>query len=129
MIAHAGLPNAYWAEAMATAAYLKNRSTTSALKEDTTPYEQWYGRKPDLSHSRVFGCVVYADSDKKAEKLRFVGYCKNSKGYRLFDETTQTIKKRRDVMFNESAFNLDKAETKQLVVSVKWKSSHLQMSH
>ena len=103
---------------MATAAYLKNRSTTSALNEDTTLYEQWYGRKPDLSHLRVFGCVAYADSDKKAEKLRFVGYCKNSKGYRLFDETTQTIKKRRDVMFNESTFNLDKAETKQLVVSV-----------
>ena len=37
MIAHAGLPNAYWAEAVATAAYLKNRLTTSALKEDTTP--------------------------------------------------------------------------------------------
>ena len=70
MIAHAGLPNAYWAEAVATAAYLKNRSTTSALKEDTTPYEKWYGRKPDLSHLGVFGCVAYAHiPDSERQKL------------------------------------------------------------
>ena len=126
MIYHARLPNAYWAEALATAAYLKNRSTTSALKGHTTPYEQWYGRKPDLSHLRVFGCLTYAhipDSerrklDKKAEKLHFVGYCKNSKGYRLFDETTQMIKKRSDVIFNETVFDFDKAETKQSVIDV-----------
>ena len=31
---------------------------------------------------------------------------------------TQTIKKRRDVIFNESIFDLDKAETKQLLVNV-----------
>ena len=95
MIAHASLPNEYWAEAVATAAYLRNR-TTSALKEEKTPYEKWYKRKPDISHLKVFGCVSYAripdcerrKLDKKAEKLRFVGYCKNSKGYRLLDEKT-----------------------------------------
>ena len=37
MIAHACLSNEYWAEAVATAAYLKNR--ISAIKEGTTPYE------------------------------------------------------------------------------------------
>ena len=41
-----------------------------------------------------------------------------AKGYRLFDETTQTIKKRRDVIFNESVFDLDKVKTKQVVVGV-----------
>ena len=119
MIAHADLPTNYWAEAVATAAYLRNRATTSSLKEDKTPYEKWYERKPDVSHLRVFGCVAYAhipDSerrklDKKAEKMRFVGYCKNSKGYRLFDEKTHKIIKRRDVIFNEVNFNLNTAET------------------
>ena len=88
MITHTGLTNPYWAEAVATAAYLRNRTTTSALQTNATHYELWYGRKPDISHLRVFGCIAYAhvpDSerrklDKKAEKLRFVGYCKNSKG-------------------------------------------------
>ena len=42
MIAHAGLSNNYWAEAVATAAYLRNRTTTSSLKEEKTPYEKWY---------------------------------------------------------------------------------------
>ena len=118
MIAHAGLSNEYWAEAVATAVYLKNR-TTSAVKEGMTPYEKWYKRKPDISHLKVFGCVAYAHIpdcerrklDKKAEKLHFVGYCKNSKGYRLLDEKTRTIVKRRDVTFNESNFDLSKTVT------------------
>ena len=84
-----------------------------------TPYEKWYKRKPDISHLKVFGCVAYAHIpdcerrklDKKVEKLHFVGYCKNSKGYRLLDEKTRTIVKRRDVTFNESNFDLSKTVT------------------
>ena len=96
MLSHAGLPNSYWAEAVATAAYLRNRIQvpTAAIKEDKTPYERWYGRKPNISHLKVFGCMAYAHIpdaqrqklDKKSEKLRFVGYSIRSKGYRLFDE-------------------------------------------
>lgn len=60
MIAHAGLPNSYWAEAIATAAYIRNRMPTTAIKENVTPYEKWYGRKPIVTHLKVFGCVAYA---------------------------------------------------------------------
>ena len=85
---------------------------TTAIKNDQTPYERWYGRKPNVSHLRVFGCVAYAhvpDSerqklDKKAVKLRFVGYAKMSKGYRLLDWKTEKIVTRRDVVFNETNF-------------------------
>lgn len=76
MIAHAGLPTNYWAEAVATAAYLRNRTTTSALKENKTPYEKWYERKPDVSHLKVFGCVAYAhipDSERWIRKQRNYG--------------------------------------------------------
>ena len=45
MIAHAGLPNSYWGEAVATAAYVRNRMPTTAIKNNQTPYERWYGRK------------------------------------------------------------------------------------
>ena len=84
MIAHAELPDRYWAGAVATAAYVRNRTPTTAIKEGTTPYERWYGRKPNISHLKVFGCMAYAHVqdvqhqklDKKAEKLRFVGYCR-----------------------------------------------------
>ena len=112
MIAHAALPNIFWAEAISTAAYVRNRLPTTALKENETPYERWYGRKPDVSHLRVFGCMAYAhvpDSerrklDKKSKKMRFVGYSLASKGYRLLDETNRKMYIRRDVEFNENDF-------------------------
>ena len=74
MIAHAGLPNSYWGEAVATAAYVRNRMPTTAIKNNQTPYERWYGRKPNVNHLRVFGCVAYThvpDSDRqKLDKRR-----------------------------------------------------------
>ena len=41
MVAHAGVGKAFWAEAMHTANYLKNRTPTKALGMKT-PYEAWY---------------------------------------------------------------------------------------
>ena len=117
MIAQARLPKMYWAEAISTAVYVRNRMPTTAIKGNTTPYERWYERKPNVSHLRVFGCMAFAhgpDSkrqklDKKAERLRFVGYCRTSKGYRLFDEIKRKMVVRRDVEFNENVFG-DKDE-------------------
>ena len=112
MLSHAKLPKMYWAEAVATAAYIQNRLPTSVLKQET-PYERWCGKKPDMRHMRVFGCVAYAHIpdehrrklDKKTEKLRFVGYANNAKGYRLYDEEKRRIVIRRDVICNESNFD------------------------
>ena len=121
MLCHASLPNRYWAEAVGTATYLRNRVVTSAIKEGKTPYEKWYERKPDVSHLRVFGCVAYAHVpdcsrqklDKKADKLRFIGYCTGSKGYRLIDEKTRKLVKSRDVIFNETEFDLVRSEAER----------------
>ena len=60
MISYVHLPNRFWAEAVATASYLRNHSVTTALEDGKTPYENWYGRKPNLEHLRVFGCTAYA---------------------------------------------------------------------
>ena len=109
----------YWAEAVATAAYLRNRVPTRSLKS-TTPYEKWYDRKPNLSHVRVFGCMCYAyipevnkkgKLSNKAEKLRFIGYSSQTKGYRLIDESTSKVLVCRDVIFNESDFHYDSGKT------------------
>ncbi len=113
MLSHAQLPKMYWAEAVATAVYIQNRLPTSVLKQET-PYQKWCDKQPNVSHMKVFGCVAYAHVpeaerrklDKKAVKLRFVGYANNAKGYRLFDEEKRRILIRRDVIFNESDFNL-----------------------
>jgi hypothetical protein len=58
MIFNAGLSKMYWAEAVTTAAYVRNRVVTSST--GVTPYERWYGRKPNVSHLKVFGCNGYA---------------------------------------------------------------------
>ena len=57
----------------------------------------------------MFSCAAYAhipdaQRDKKAEKLRFVGYSIQSKAYRLLDEETSKVYIRRDVVFNEENF-------------------------
>lgn len=51
MIVHARLPNCYWAEAVSTAVFLKNRTVTSAFGQVVTPYERWYGVKTILECS------------------------------------------------------------------------------
>ena len=57
MVAHAALSKRYWAEAVSTACYIKNRSPSQSLAGHITRYEAWYGRKPDLSDLNVFGCM------------------------------------------------------------------------
>ena len=115
MLQHAGLTNTYWAEAVASAAYVRNRVVTSALSKGITPYELWYGKKPDVSNLKVFGCIAYAhvnDSsrqklDSKALKVRFVGYSTRSKGYRVLDENSGRLFISRDLVFNECMFQFD----------------------
>ena len=63
---------------------LRNRMITSSLKSGKTPYQMWYGEKPNLEHVRIFGCAVYVHVpdverkklDKKARKLRLHRYCR-----------------------------------------------------
>ena len=61
----------------------------------------------------------------KAEKLRFIGYSSQTKGYRLIDESTSKVLVRRDVIFNESDFYYDSGKTElmeeqQLAMSKLW---------
>ena len=49
MLIDAKLPKAFWAEAVSTAVYLKNRSPSKSL-DNMTPYEAWHGSKPVASN-------------------------------------------------------------------------------
>ena len=64
MLSGAGLGQEFWALAVDTACYLKNRSPTSALV-DKTPYEVWFGQKPYVAHLRVFGCEAFVHVPKE----------------------------------------------------------------
>ncbi|MCO5554507.1 hypothetical protein L7F22_008036 [Adiantum nelumboides] len=95
-----------WMEAVACAVHVLNRCPTRALKT-ITPYESCYDRKPSVSCLRVFGSLAYAHIpqqlrgklDDKAVKCIFVGYSSGSKGYRLYNPTTNKIFESRDVIF------------------------------
>ena len=111
MLSHADLSNAYWAEAVATATYLRNRLVSTALKAGETPYLLWYGKKPNLEHIRVFGCVVYSHIPsenrkklEKAQKLRFIGYTETTRNYKVWDEEKRKCYIHHDVIFNENDF-------------------------
>ena len=55
MLHHKSISKRFWAEALATAVYIRNRCTTRALPANMTPHHIWYNEAPNLSHLRVFG--------------------------------------------------------------------------
>ncbi len=67
MLLDANLPKSFWAEAVSTAAYLRNRSPTTKL-ESMTPHQAWFGRKPGITHLRVFGSTAYVHIPKDCRK-------------------------------------------------------------
>jgi transposase InsO family protein len=110
MLHASGLSSSFWAEAVHTAVYIRNRSVTTAL-DGMTPYEAWFGKKPAVGHLRAFGCVAYAyipshlrrgDSLKpKARRCIMLGYSLTSKSYRLWDPERRKAFPCRDVVFHE----------------------------
>jgi hypothetical protein len=90
MLADSGLPQKFWAEALSTAVYLKNRSPTKSLPE-TTPFEVWSGEKPDVSHLRVFGCNAYSHvpRDERVQNQEML-----AAGVWVHDQRVQTVRQR-----------------------------------
>ncbi|XP_074283722.1 uncharacterized protein LOC141608081 [Silene latifolia] len=59
MLRGRSLPNDLWGEAVSTAVYILNISPSRAI-QDRIPYEIWKGRRPNVEHLRVFGCIAYS---------------------------------------------------------------------
>lgn len=129
MMLHAGTPKSLWVEAINTAVYLRNRSPTSILG-NITPYEVWYGRKPNVNHLRTFGCIAVAlnkkqkkNFDARGEEYIMVGYSNVSKAYRLYDKHAHNVVERRDVIFIETqlggGFCADKNEQASTCIDVR----------
>jgi len=98
MIRAQGLDLEFWAEAVNTVVYIKNRCPTKVF-DSKTPQEAWTGTKPDVSHLRVFGCKTFAHIPyEKRSKLEsksipcvFLGYCEGTKAYHLMCLETKRI--------------------------------------
>ena len=88
LLINSKLPRCLWAEAVSTASYLVNKSSSSAIGFKT-PEELWSGRPGKYEHLRVFGCPAYVHVrqgklDARAIKGVFVGYPDGVKGYRVW---------------------------------------------
>jgi hypothetical protein len=97
-------------DAINTASHVLNRIITTPIL-DKTPYELLKGRKPNLSHLRVFGCKCFilnngkdklCKFDAKADAGIFLGYSSKCKAYRVFNEQTLTVEESIHVSFDET---------------------------
>jgi len=61
--------------------------------------KKFTGKKPDVSHLRVFGYIAYvhvpdekrSKLDPKAKKCIFIGYSLEQKGYRCFNPSIRKL--------------------------------------
>ena len=89
MLHGSGLPKFLWGEAVKHAVYLKNRTSTKAL-DGSTPFEIFYGTKPNLAGLPEFRCKVWVHTtegsklDGRAVEGKWVGYDEDSSRHRIY---------------------------------------------
>ncbi|GJU32827.1 retrovirus-related pol polyprotein from transposon TNT 1-94 [Tanacetum coccineum] len=113
MLADSKLATTFWAEAVNTTCYVKNRVLVTK-PHNKTPYERFLGRKLALGFMKPFGCPVIilntidhlGKFDGKADEGFFVGYSINSKAFRVFNSRTRIVEENLHVQFSEDTPNV-----------------------
>ncbi|KAJ9544468.1 hypothetical protein OSB04_024175 [Centaurea solstitialis] len=109
MMAHSGVPQSIWAEAISIACFTQNQ-TLIVKRTGKTAYEMIEQCKPNIDYFRVFGCKCYVLNDRndlgkfdpKSDESIFIGYSLNSMTYRVSNKRTRTILKSSNVDFSET---------------------------
>ena len=63
------IPMHIWAEATRTMVYVQNRTPHRVL-ENKNPEEVFFGKKPEVSHLKIFNCLIHTHSKRKEDKFR-----------------------------------------------------------
>nr|GFB12605.1 retrovirus-related Pol polyprotein from transposon TNT 1-94 [Tanacetum cinerariifolium] len=108
MLISSRAPLFLWAEAIATACFIQNRSIIHR-RFNKTPYELINGRKLDISFLHVFGALCYPKNDRedigklgaKGDIGFFIGYSADSCAYRIYNRQTKKIMETINVSFDE----------------------------
>lgn len=103
LLIEASAPKKLWAEAVATANYLINRSPSKTLNGET-PFKKWLGRTPSGHHLHVYGRKTFVLKKNKRGKLTqnakegvFMGYSLTSKAFRVYIPADDDVVISRDI--------------------------------
>jgi len=110
-LVQSGLPDTFWGEAALAFVYTTNHFPTAPVG-NKTPYELWYGHKPDVAHLRVWGsrAFVHVQRDQRTKtqshtkECVFIGYPEDHKAWRFYDPITRKVIISRDVVWDENKF-------------------------
>nr|GEV32521.1 hypothetical protein [Tanacetum cinerariifolium] len=102
------LPLFFWAEAIATAYYTRNRSIIISA-HGKSPYHIINDRKPSIKYLYIFSCICYITRDgknldeikEKGDPYILVGYSNQSKGYRVYNKRLRMIAESIHIYFDE----------------------------
>ena len=99
MLTASKLPKFLWEPAVAHAAYVRNCAYTTSIK-DKTPYQGWYGTKPNVLHLCEFGAAVWVLQQgqnvtrkilPKSKCRAYIGYKDVSKSVLFYNAETRKI--------------------------------------
>jgi hypothetical protein len=108
---YAHLAPRFWGYARKHAAFLRNRCPSRSSPGKRTPFEIRYGKKPDLTNIKIFGCPCFALIKKQDRKMNqttekampaiFVGYDELERAYRVIPDGYRVPVTSRSVVFDE----------------------------
>ncbi|GJR02822.1 putative reverse transcriptase domain-containing protein [Tanacetum coccineum] len=109
LLFQANLPPTFWVEALNMATHLLNILPSTVIANDI-PYIRLYGKDPNYTILRIFGCLCYPHLypshklEPRATPSILLGYASSHRGYRCLDLHTNKIIISRHVTFDETVF-------------------------
>jgi len=81
MLNEKNFPYYFWVKTIKIVIYIMNRTPTTTV-HGMTPKEKFTSKKPNVSHLKMFGCIIYVrvlddkilKLDPKAKKCIFIKY-------------------------------------------------------
>ncbi|UYV65858.1 hypothetical protein LAZ67_3005722 [Cordylochernes scorpioides] len=116
ILLESGIPKSFWADAVNTACYLRNKCSSKAIG-NKIPEEMWTERPVKIEHIRVFGCQTWAYNDQRRSKFDsrsrecvLIGFPEGVKGYKVWDTRNNKVFVTRNVRFREDVFPAKKVD-------------------
>jgi hypothetical protein len=110
LLFQARLSHLLWPEAFAHASLIRNVFPVEG-RGAMSPHEMFTGRKPDVTHLKVWGCDCYRllqtypkiPGQSARKRLIYVGECPDRIGFKVLDPETMVFSSEFELLFNENS--------------------------